>query len=83
MSFWKERNKKLFTFYACVSSFQMIQVIMNEMVFFTECHLGLWCEPLRWKATFFSELLIFFNFLNAPCSAEKYFWFHTLMRNAP
>lgn len=47
MSFWEERNKKLFSFYACVSSFQMMQAVMYEMVFFTECHLGLWCEPLR------------------------------------
>lgn len=41
MIFWKEWNKKLFIFYACISSFQMMQVVMYEIVFFTECHLGL------------------------------------------
>lgn len=42
---WNE--KKISTFYACISPFQMMQVIMYEIVFFTECHLGLWCELLR------------------------------------
>lgn len=45
---FKERKEKISTFCACISLFQMMQVIMKyEIVFFTECHLGLWCETLR------------------------------------